>query len=164
MDDADWRSALRLVNELEALELDLQSLILVTFAAPPGHDSVRGTFELAQTLSDLTAGPVVFVCHWPGFERSVDQFRTTEPETFPALLLQALSDGRPLDRSVYWARDQVMRRSNVQFEAMFGVPAYYATDSDVAPSPGPQSNQKVRTISSSQPDAVSPAEKMRDDR
>jgi hypothetical protein len=137
MRDADWRDASRLVAEFRDLGLNLESLIFMTFAASPGNDTVRAAFELAQQLVDLGVAPVVFGCHWPGFERSVGQFENVEPETFPGLLLHALSQGVPLDRSVYYARNQLMRRTMPEFEALFGVPGYYCTHPSAVESPTP---------------------------
>lgn len=122
----DWRAVNRLTGELEQLDLSLRGLVLVTFAAPPGRDTMRGTFEVGRILSERGIGPVVFVCHAPGFETSVDQLLDERPETFAGLLIDALSRGEPLDRSVYYARDQIMRRVSADLEATFGVPAYYA--------------------------------------
>jgi len=125
----DWRSAGRLVQELKERGIELDSLVIMTFAAGPGIDTVRGTFELARNFSDQGVGPVVFGCHWPGFERSVSQARGSEPETFVGLLIHALSEGVPLDRSMYYARSQVMRRNEPEFEVLFGVPGYYGVES-----------------------------------
>jgi len=125
IDDADWRSANQLVEELRDLELSLDSLLLVTFAAAPGNDTVRGMLEFARDVADKGLTPVLFVCHRPGFERSVEQFDGKNPQTLPGLLLHALSQGVPFDRAVYYARTLVMRRNNREFEALFGVPGYY---------------------------------------
>jgi hypothetical protein len=73
---------------------------------------------------------VIFVCHAPGFEAVVDQFDADRvehdrPQTFPSLLLDALSRNIPLDRSVYYARTQVMRRASWELGDLFGAPGYY---------------------------------------
>jgi hypothetical protein len=125
----DWRSAGRLVQELKDRGIELDSLVIMTFAAAPGIDTVRGTFELARNFSDQGVGPVVFGCHWPGFERSVSQARGPEPETFVGMLIHALSEGAPLDRCMYYARSQVMRRNEPEFEVLFGVPGFYGVES-----------------------------------
>ncbi|MCA2218036.1 caspase family protein [Jidongwangia harbinensis] len=123
--DADWVPVDRLVRELRD-QRPLESLTVVTFPVAPGHDVIRGTFQIAQALNLSGIRPVVFVCHLPGFERSAEQYDSAGPQTFPGLLLHALSEGKPLDRSVHYARDRVMRRNAADFEALFGVPGYYS--------------------------------------
>lgn len=124
-DPIDWMTVNKLTQVLQDL-VPLRSLSLITFAGGPGHDVVRGTFEVAQNLSSGGIQPVVFVCHLPGFERSASPSGGGAPQTFAGLLMQSLCAGNPLDRSVHYARVQVMRRIPADYETLFGVPGYYA--------------------------------------
>jgi len=128
----EWHPGWELIQEFQNFGLVFNPIIFVTFAARPGQDAFRGTLELAAALAESCVGPVVFSCHIPGFET---YFLHPAREAFPVLFVKALTQGEPLDKAFYYAKDRVMRVGSPDLRRAFGVPGYYST---AAAEPKPQ--------------------------
>jgi hypothetical protein len=72
--------------------------------------------------------PLIFVCHQPGFERYVDNLRDDRPATMWGLMLDALSRGKDLHHSFWYARSWVDRRVSQELKQAFGVPGCFLPD------------------------------------
>lgn len=120
----EWHLGSELTWELRNAQISFNSIILVTFAAQPGQDSFRGTLELARGLAWSGLGPVVFVCHAPGFEH---HYLNLARDTFPVLFVDALTQDLSLDQAFYYAKDRITRRGSADVRRAFGVPGYYAS-------------------------------------
>ena len=125
----EWHLGTELTSELQNAGLTFNPIIFVTFAASPGQDAFRGTLELAAALAESRIGPVVFACHAPGFEAHI---LNPARDAFPVLLIDALTQGVPLDKAFYYAKDRVRRMGNTAVRRAFGVPGYYSTASPSA--------------------------------
>lgn len=120
----DWRTSGELAAELNR-DARVRAVFLATVAAPPGRDSFRGAIQFANELSRALHRPLFFVCHQPGFERFVENLPEPRPETLWGLMLDALSRGKELHRSFWYARDQVDRRLSQELKSVFGVPGCF---------------------------------------
>ena len=103
----------------------LQLIVMVGVAAPPSRDTFRRTIAVAQRLSEGIKVPVVFMCHPPGLERTVDQLPEDQVSTFTGMLIHALSEGKPLDQSFCYARDWVMKTLSDSSRLLFGAPGLF---------------------------------------
>jgi hypothetical protein len=120
----DWRSIEAVANALARVKR-LTAVVLVTVAAAPGMDSFRATPLAARELSQRLDIPVVFVCHSPGYESHVATLAHGEPKTFVGLLLAALTRGKDLGTSVWYARERVARWIAEDDMPTFGIPGLY---------------------------------------
>ncbi len=123
----DWRRPDELADLLK-LNNSIQAVALVTVAAPPGYDSFRGVIQFASELSEELLRPVFFVCHQPGFEKFVDNLPDQQPQTPWALMLDALSRGKDLHHSFWYARDQVNQRISESIKPAYGIPGCFLPD------------------------------------
>ena len=121
-DEPEWHLGRQMTSQLRAAELFFDAIVFVTFAARPGQDSLRGTYELAQVLADSGIGPVVFVCHAPGFQ---PHYRDPKRDAFPVLFVDALTSGISLDKAFYYAKNRVTQMGSEAVLRTFGVPGYY---------------------------------------
>jgi len=122
--ETDWRSAESLADELRH-DRELRGVVLASVAAEAGLDAIRAAPIAASALNTALGVPVVFICHTPGLEGYVDDRDPEEPKTFVGLLLAALSSGHDLVRSVWFARDRVLRYIPAELQPTFGVPGFY---------------------------------------
>ena len=121
-----WVSTERIVREIKNVGKPT-AVVLVTIAAQPSRDAFRGTPLAARQLGSGLDVPVIFVCHTPGIESFVRELADRQVGTFVGILLDALSRGKDLDRSVYFARERVLRQLQDQLVPTLGVPAFMAT-------------------------------------
>jgi hypothetical protein len=124
--EADWRQHDELVEAVRDPGRAFDAVVFCTFAAEPGEDSFRSTFQLARELARAGTGPVVFTCHWRGYEALVPPFGR---DTFPVLLIDALTRDIPLDQAVYYAKNRLRQRGDADLRRTFGVPGYYVAAS-----------------------------------
>lgn len=124
--DADWQSADDLIDQIHRAELSFTAIILVTFAAKPGQDTIRATSELGRRLARAGVGPVVFVCHSPQYAAHVADHGQ---DSFPVLFVDVLTRGERVDHAVYYAKTRVATRGNQDSRRAFGVPGYYVIES-----------------------------------
>lgn len=129
----DWRGPEVLANILKKIN-SVRAITLVTVAGLGGYDSFRGVIQFASELSEELLRPVFFVCHQPGFEKFVDTLPDQRPQTPCALMLNALSRGKDLHHSFWYARDQVNQRISEAIKPTFGIPGCFLPD-DRAPAP-----------------------------
>lgn len=122
--EPEWHTSSQLASEIRATDLSFDAIIFVTFAARPGQDSFRGTWELASDLARSGIGPVVFVCHAPGFEAHIIN---RERDAFPVLFIDALTRGVDLDKAFCYAKHRVIRMGSEAVQRTFGVPGYYVS-------------------------------------
>jgi caspase domain-containing protein len=122
----DWRSGDELASALAGYGISFDAIVIVTFAAKPSQDAYRATMELARTMAWRGLGPVVFVCHAPGYERN---FPVDGQDTFPVLLLDALtqSEPLPLEQAFWYAKNRVVEREGDERRLAFGAPGYYVS-------------------------------------
>ena len=121
----EWHAASELAEEFQNAALTFNPIIFVTFAAKPGQDSFRGTLELAKSLGKADIGPVVFACHAQGFESHI---LAPERDPFPVLLIDALTQDKPLDQAFYYAKARVMRMGSGTVRRTFGMAGYYSAE------------------------------------
>ncbi len=137
--DDDFRDPSSLVSELERVG-NLRAVVLVTVSTEPGSDAIRAAPMVAEELSSGLHVPVVFACHSPGLERYVGQRTGSDPQTFVGLLLTALTQGKPLDQSVWYARERVLRFIPQELVSTFGNPGFFVDpDFDPTMRPGARS-------------------------
>lgn len=129
----DWRRPDDLAGMLKQIN-SVRAVALVTVAAPPGYDSFRGVIQFASELSEKLLRPVFFVCHQPGFEKFVDNLPDQRPQTPWALMLNALSRGKDLHHSFWYARDQFNQRISEVIKPACGIPGCFLPD-DHEPAP-----------------------------
>ena len=130
--DHDWRTVDQIAWELTTNAVEPESILIETFAAWPGRDSLRATYEAARAFAARGLGPIVFVCHAPGFAEDLNNQCT---ETFTYLLYQALAQGKPLDLSVYWARTKAVGLGTDHMNLTAGVPCFYGSATPDAAEP-----------------------------
>jgi hypothetical protein len=130
----DWRTAEELSGRLVDEGIVFDAIVIVTFAAKPGQDSYRATVELARSMAWAGLGPVVFVCHAPGYERN---FPEGGRDTFPVLLLDALTQPEPLqlEQAFCYAKNRVVEREGDERRRSFGAPGYYVNETAEKKSP-----------------------------
>jgi hypothetical protein len=120
--EPEWHRGTELTSELHKAGLHFDAIVFMTFSAKPGQDSFHGTIEFAQALARSGVGPVVFVCHAPGFDAPI---LNRQRDAFPVLFIDALTRGTPLDQAFYYAKNRVIRMGNEAVRRTFGVPGYY---------------------------------------
>ncbi len=120
--DPEWHTVVEFAKRLSSARLAFKAIILMTFASKPGQDSYRATFEAVHILARSGVGPVVFACHAPAYSKYVPE---SGKDTFPVLLLDALTRGERLDHAVYYAKNRVAWWTSPEARATFGVPGYY---------------------------------------
>jgi hypothetical protein len=103
----------------------LQLIVMVNVAAPPSRDTFRRSISVAQRLSEEVMVPVVFMCHPPGLEQTIEQLPENQVSTFTGTLIHALSEGQPLDQSFCYARDWVMKTLSDSGRLLFGAPGLF---------------------------------------
>jgi hypothetical protein len=103
----------------------LQLIVMVNVAAPPSRDTFRRSISVAQRLSEEIMVPVVFMCHPPGLEQTIEQLPENQVSTFTGTLIHALSEGQPLDQSFCYARDWVMKTLSDSGRLLFGAPGLF---------------------------------------
>jgi hypothetical protein len=138
--DAEWHPVQDLISEFHWRKRRFRAVVFTTFAARPGQDSFRATSELACQLARALIGPVVFICHAPGYAAHV---KPLAPDTLPLLFVDAFTRGERFDHAVYYAKNRVARFGSQQLRRTFGVPGYYVIEqagapAADAPSPGPR--------------------------
>jgi hypothetical protein len=124
-DQQDWRSVRTVLQQFTTRSLACETIVLVTFAAPPGVDSFRSIYAVAAELAREGRGAVAFACHAPGYEMFLGD--PANP-TFPGLLLDALSrpEKHTLDRCFWYARERSLTLADAASARAFGVPGLYA--------------------------------------
>lgn len=122
--ETDWRTAESLADELRRAR-GLRAVVLASVAAEAGLDAIRAAPMVASVLNAELGVPVVFICHTPGLEAYVDDSDPHELKTFIGLLLAALASGKDLVRSVWFARDRVLRYIPAELQPTFGVPGFF---------------------------------------
>ena len=122
---AEWHAEDELIQHFKMSASTFDAILFVTFAANPGQDSFRATSELGRNLARAGLGPVVFVCHWPGY---VNHVPALARDTFPVLLIDVLTRGKPFDHAVYYAKNRVIGRGSKESRRLFGVPGYFVTE------------------------------------
>ena len=132
--DADWHPAKDLVEQFRRRTTRFKAIVLVTFASRPGRDSVRATAEIARTLAEGEVGPVVFICHAPGYAGLVPAGQ----DSFPVLFLDALTRAERFDQAVYYAKNRVVEHGSLEARDTFGVPGCYVYERDEAESAEPK--------------------------
>lgn len=123
--DSDGRRGISEVVELLNGIDRLRLILMVNVAAPPSRDTFRRSITVAQRLSEEIKVPVVFSCHSPGLERTVEQLSSDQVSTFNGTLIHALSEGKPLDQSFCYARDWVMKILSDSNRLLFGAPGLF---------------------------------------
>lgn len=124
VDSDGRRSIAEVVNLLHGIDR-LQLIVMVNVAAPPSRDTFGRSITVAQRLSEEIKVPVVFMCHSPGLERTVEKLPEGQVSTFTGTLIHALSEGKPLDQSFCYARDWVMRTLSDSGRLLFGAPGLF---------------------------------------
>jgi Caspase domain len=122
---AEWHTVGEMINQFKANGLSFGAIVFVTFAANPGQDSFRATVELGRTVATAGIGPVVFVCHAPGYAREVPALGRN---TFPVLLVDVLTREERFDHAVYYAKNRVTVQGSQESRRTFGVPGYYVLE------------------------------------
>lgn len=100
----------------------LDAVVLVTVASEQGGDSFRAAPMVARELSEGLNVPVVFVCHSPALQRHFSDELATGTRTFVGLLMTCLSCGKPLDESVWFARERAQVYMSNDMLPTFGIP------------------------------------------
>lgn len=121
--ELDWHDVSGLAADLASASR-LRAIIMVSVAAGSSQDAIRAAPTAAAALNARLGLPVVFVCHTPGLERYLRPEASEEPKTFVGLLIEALSTGRSLDFSVWFARYQLLRYIPVDLQPTFGIPGF----------------------------------------
>lgn len=121
----DWQPVTRLIQELHLGDRRFRAIVFVTFAARPGRDSFRGTTELARSLAAAHLGPVVFVCHSPGYAKEVPE---QGQDTLPLLFVDAFTRGERFDHAIYYAKNRAAGWGSQEAQRAFGVPGYYVIE------------------------------------
>ncbi|GAA4351180.1 caspase family protein [Angustibacter luteus] len=122
--ETDWRTAESLADELRSAG-GLSAVVVASVAAETGLDAIRAAPSAAAALNAELGVPVVFICHTPGLEGYVDDADPEEPKTFVGLLLAALTSGHDPVRSMWFARDRVLRYIPSHLQPTFGVPGVF---------------------------------------
>lgn len=122
--DIDWRDVSTLAADLRSATR-LRAVIISSVAADAALDAVRAAPTVAGRLNKDLGLPIVFVCHTPGLERYVMTQMDDDAHTFVGLLLEALSTGRALDLSVWFARYRVLRYIPYDLQPTFGIPGFF---------------------------------------
>jgi hypothetical protein len=120
----DLRPTDSLVTELGRVG-GMSAVILVTVTTDEGGDAIRAAPMAAAELSAGLHVPVVFVCHSPGLEKYMGGQLPREPRTFVGILLTALARGKPLDESLWFARERVLRFIPAEMLPTFGAPGFF---------------------------------------
>ncbi|MDD7937551.1 caspase family protein [Actinomycetospora lutea] len=133
--EPDWRSPGELARVLRG---GTRGVAVVSVASPPGQDCFRATTQFVHALAGYTSAPIFFVCHQPGFEEFINDLPAGRPATFWGLLLDALTHGKDVERSFWYARDKVLRRISDRLRPFFGVPGLYWRGHEPGPTTAPR--------------------------
>ena len=120
----DWHTAEELAGMLRGAG-GPRFVVVVSVAAEDGLDAIRAAPIAAGALNRELGVPVAFICHTPGLEGYVDDENLDEPRTFAGLLVAALTTDHDLVRSVWFARDRVLRWIPSDLQPTLGVPGFY---------------------------------------